>query len=130
MNRTGTFFIEEIAYLSMIAYALMKYPDRIEGSSVTAIVLIPAIAIAAVNLIQYLLEKKAKARFSEILIVFLVSYGFFAALEHFGNMPASFRTLTFISILFTLVHIMISNFLRRLSAGEDETDADEKESGM
>ena len=107
----------------MIAYALTKYPDRMEGSSVTAIaiVLIPSIAIAAVNLIQYLLEKKLKTGFSEILrnkgnlvynltvygIVFLVSYGFFAALEHFGNMPASFRTLVFISILFTLLHIEI-----------------------
>ena len=144
MNRTGIFLIEEIGYLSMITYALRKYPDRIEGSSVTAIVLIPAIAIAAVTLIQYLLEKKVKERFSEILrnkgnliysftvygIVFLVSYVFFAALEHFGNMPASFRTLVFISMPFALLHIMIGNFPRLLSMAKGEADSDEEESGM
>lgn len=122
MKKMIVFLAEEIGYLSLLAYCISRYPEHMEGVSINALFVILALSIAAATMIQCLLRmikreiliKQVKGvnqwlyntiTFCLVFITFFASY---VALEYFGNMPASFRTLCFVSFLSTLEHLMIS----------------------
>lgn len=113
---------EEIVYLSLMAYAVTRVSERLEGVWLPAVFLVPALAIAAVNLLQGILRNVAKSKFEsrfdgkgrwlysviEFGTVIIVFYAFCVALEYFGRMAASFRTLALLSLLSTAAHMMVS----------------------
>lgn len=132
MKRIGIFLIEEASYIALLAYSYIRYSERFEGISAAAIFIIPAVGIAAVNLVYNLLDIKLKPRLIEynegrgkwvyrftVFASILVSYASFSALEYFGNMPASFRTLAMISLMATVAHLMLI-FVVSLPFGKDD----------
>ena len=121
MKRIGAFLIEEIVYITALAYSYTRYSDRFAGISAAAVFIIPAAAITAVNLVHSLLDQKMKPRLTEnneghgkwiyrfivFACILLVFYASFSALEYYGNMPASFRTLVMISLMASVAHLML-----------------------
>ena len=141
MKRAIIFLLEEIGYSIYMVYAFKHFPEYFEGVRVTAVFLIPMLSIAAVTLIQILLERKVEsiiiARYGPIgewiypviavTATALVFFGFYIVLEHIGNMPASLRTLTFISVLSATAHLMFGEFLRILTSSEEKIAWEEDE---
>ncbi|MCF0229939.1 MAG: hypothetical protein HUJ76_09655 [Parasporobacterium sp.] len=141
MKKLVVFILEEVGYLSLLAYGIYRYPKYMEGVSIIAVFVIPALSIAAATMIQFLLRKIEREKlikqfrgvnqwlysmitFCLIFTTFFVSY---VALEYFGNMPASFRTLFLISILSTLAHMMISSMPGMTSRMDKLLQVDEDE---
>ncbi len=123
MKKLVVFILGELGYLSLLAYGISRYPEYMEGVSIIAVFVIPALSIAAATMIQFLLRKIEREKlikqfrgmsqwlYSKITfcLVFATFFASYMALEHFGNMPASFRTLFSVSLLSTLAHLMISS---------------------
>ena len=123
MKKLFAFLAEEVGYFSLLAFAFLRCADRLDGVSLIAVLAFPAIAIAGATMVQWLLQKAVKEKLIRqlkymgqglysmltICLVFTAFYASYAALEYFGNMPASTRTLAFISLFSTLAHLMISS---------------------
>ncbi len=124
IKKTKLFLMEELLYISFLAYLLTRYSECFGETSTVAMFNIPAVGIAAVNLAHILLDIKLKPRlvennkasgkwlyrFTLFILIIIVSYASFSALEYFGNIPASFRTLLIVSLMLTTSHLMLNLF--------------------
>ena len=141
MKRAFIFFIEEIGYGMLMTYAFLHFPEHFEGIRVTAVFLILMLSIAAVNLFQFFLESKVKSAIATkygmigeliyhaiaLAITTLVFFGFYIALEHIGNMPASIRTLMIISFLSATVHLVFGEFPKIMTVSEESESWEDDE---
>ena len=121
MKRAAAFFIEEIGYSVCMIIVLKQYTERFEGISLAAVFAIPILAFAAVNILYALLEMKIGGRMNNkfgnpggwiypavsLLFTTALFFGFYSALEYLGNMPASIRTLLFISFMSSAIHLLV-----------------------
>lgn len=123
MSRRILVLLEIIWYCAMVHFVFGRFEDRFSEVQLWAIYLIPVSYIVVTAIIQeffrFLLEDPLSKRYGKwgirlydsisCVVLFLVSLGAFYMLEVFANMPASFETLCFISVIWTIVHMVIGN---------------------
>lgn len=120
MKMMRMIILEEIGYLLSEICILMqfRYSERLAGVNFAAVWIFIAAGIAAMNLVDSMLGTRMKDRtnrlpfyIARLLSAFAVNYIAFSMVEHFGNVPASFRTLLIVSALFTGCHFLIFHWL-------------------
>lgn len=141
MKRAAAFFIEEIGYSVCMIIVLKQYTERFEGISLAAVFAIPILAFAAANILYVFLEIKLEGKMYDkfgnlggwiypavsLLFTTALFFGFYSALEYLGNMPASVRTLLFISFMYSDVHLLLCKGLRFIRSIETEFVPDNEE---
>ena len=141
MKRAAAFFIEEIGYSVCMIIVLKQYTERFEGISLAAVFAIPILAFAAANILYVFLEIKLEGKMYDkfvnlggwiypavsLLFTTALFFGFYSALEYLGNMPASVRTLLFISFMSSDVHLLLCEGLRFMRSIETEFVPDNEE---
>ena len=139
MRKLIIFLVEEIGYTLGIVYLYHRSPEHFTGVSITAAFLIPIAAIAAVNLLQTVLEAKVKGKLFDkygnwgrwiylvtaFVTTVLLFLGFYAALEHIGNMPGSFRTLMLLSLLSAAAHLKFCELFKSFYLTVDQAALEE-----
>ena len=141
MKKLSVFLAGEIGYNSLLAYVIYRYPDQLKGTSIAVLFVIPTLSIAAAAAIQWILQiairEKFNRKYKDIgrVLYNMISFGFvfatyyasYVALEFFGKMPISFRTLVFISLISSLAHLMISSVPETISKMTEVIQEDEDE---
>ena len=141
MKRAVSFLIEGMGYSICMIMALKHSLERFEGVSLVAVFVIPILAFASANLLYALLEDKLERRMHDkfgnlggwiypavpLLLTMVLFFGSYTALEYLGNMPASFRTLLFLSFLSSVIHLLLCEGLRFMGSMKVGLIADDEE---